>query len=86
MINIEHDPRAVALRQARLTPVTSHPLSMGLLLACPPDRVHLAFEAADAAVEAGRLPGEVLTNLLLYLSDHPMPTDEDEWAVLVASL
>ncbi|MBB5379185.1 hypothetical protein HNQ07_004700 [Deinococcus metalli] len=77
---------ALNLRAARLTPISSHPRSMALLIACAPHQVPWAFAAADTAVSHGRPPGDVLTNLLDYLEGHPMPIDEGAWAALVATL
>lgn len=78
--------KALDLRAARLTPVTSHPRSMALLLACPPEQVPWAYAAAEAAVSQGRPAEEVLDNLLDYLADQQMPHDGVEWAVLVSTL
>ena len=78
--------RALDLRAARLTPVTSHPRSLALLTACAPEQVPWAFAAAEAAVQHGRPPGEVIDNLRDHLAERPMPTDAIEWAVLVSTL
>ncbi|UQN10840.1 hypothetical protein [Deinococcus sp. QL22] len=82
----DSESRALSLRQAQLTPVTSHPLGIALLTACPPAFVPFAYAAAEAAVSQGRPPGEVLSNLLEYLAQHPMPTEDVAWAVLAATL
>lgn len=78
--------KALDLRAARLTPVTSHPRSMALLLACPPEQVPWAYAAAEAAVSHGRPVEAVLNNLLEFLTDRPMPLEGVEWAVLVSTL
>lgn len=78
--------RAQDLRAAQLTPVTSHPRSLALLIACPPAAVPWAYAAAETAVRHGRPVEEVLRNLLDYLSDHPMPTTAVEWACLTSTL
>ncbi|UQN09005.1 hypothetical protein [Deinococcus sp. QL22] len=65
---------------------TAAEAGIALLTACPPAFVPFAYAAAEAAVKQGRPPGEVLSNLLKYLAQHPMPNEDVAWAVLAASL
>lgn len=70
----------------QMTAIASHPRSLAFLVLCPPHAVAWAYAAADTAVLHGRPPGEVIDNLREYLSEHPMPTDPVEWAILTSTL